>query len=121
MWAICIGVLAGLIVAGLTNYHIPVAYSLYVAVGVLAALDTVFGGLAATLSKNFSMRIFISGFIFNSLIAVALVYLGKLLGIDLTLAAIVVFGSRIFQNFATIRRLLLNKLTDKNRIQLNNE
>lgn len=116
MWAILIGVVVGLAAAGISGFHIPSAYSTYMAIGILASLDSVFGGFSAYISKNFRLKIFVTGLVFNSAIAAALVYLGKLLGVDLSLAAVVVFGSRIIQNFAIIRRLLLNKFEKKDRI-----
>ncbi len=110
------GLIAGLIVAYFAGVHIPAAYSTYMAVGILAALDSVCGGISASMTKTFNLKIFISGLFFNAVIAAGLVYLGKLLGVDLSLAAIVVFGSRIIQNFAIIRRLLLNKFEKKDKI-----
>ncbi len=116
MSGVIIGVIVGVVIAALTNIHIPSAYSLYVAIGILAAMDSVCGGISASISKNFNLKIFLTGLFFNSIVAIALVYLGKSLGVDLSLAAVVVFGSRIIQNFAIIRRLLLNKLEKKGKI-----
>lgn len=116
MIGIIIGVAVGLTVAALTNIHIPSAYSLYVAIGILAAIDSVCGGISASMAKNFNLKIFITGLFFNAAVAMLLVYLGNLLGLDLSLAAVVVFGSRIIQNFAKIRRLLLNKFEKKDKI-----
>ncbi len=116
MMGIIIGVVAGIIIAAVTNIHIPSSFSSYVAIGILAAIDSVCGGISASLSKNFNLKIFLTGLFFNSIVAIALVYLGKSLGVDLSLAAIVVFGSRIIQNFAIIRRLLLNKFEKKDKI-----
>ena len=55
------------------------------------------------------LGIFVSGFFINGIVAIGLVWLGKQLNMDLSIAAIVVFGSRIFYNFSKIRRFLLNK------------
>lgn len=113
---IVIGAILGLVAAFFVSIHIPAAYSIYMAVGILAALDSVCGGLSASISRTFDLKIFISGLFFNAAVAIGLVYLGKLLGVDLSLAAVVLFGSRIIQNFAIIRRLLLNKFEKKDRI-----
>ena len=117
MIAILIGVTVGLIAASVSSVHIPPGYSIYVAMGILAALDSVFGGFGSYMSKNFRLKIFVTGLFSNAVIAVGLIYLGKLLGIDLSIAVIVVFGSRIIQNFAIIRRLLLNKFEKKDTIK----
>jgi small basic protein len=51
----------------------------------------------------------LTGFITNTLLAAGLAYLGDRLGVELYLAAVVVFGVRLFQNLAIIRRYLLKK------------
>lgn len=101
-----IGILIGVF---LIPVNIPQQYSTYMAVAILAALDSVFGGVAATAQKKFNMKIFVSGFFGNALLAAALAYIGDQLGIDIYLAAIFAFGNRLFLNFAIIRRYMLNK------------
>ena len=96
--------------------NIPQQYSNYVAVAILAALDTVFGGIAASIQGTFLMRVFLSGFFGNALLAAGLAYLGDQLGIQIYLAAIFAFGNRLFLNFAVIRRYVLNKLSKKDNI-----
>ena len=67
------------------------------------------------MSKNFKADIFISGFFGNAILAAGLAYLGDKLGIPMYIAAVIVFGGRIFDNFAVIRRLLIERLkTRKN-------
>lgn len=96
--------------------NIPQQYSNYVAVAILAALDSVFGGIAATLQNKFDMKIFLSGFFGNALLAAGLAYIGDQLGIDIYLAAIFAFGNRLFLNFALIRRHILNRFSKKDNI-----
>jgi len=108
-----LGLIAGLLIGILIPFNIPYQYSNYVAVAILAALDSVFGGIAATMQGKFDLKIFLSGFFGNALIAAGLAYLGDQLGIQIYLAAIFAFGNRLFLNFATIRRLLFDKLTKK--------
>ncbi|MBA5850652.1 small basic family protein [Clostridium sp. cel8] len=104
-----IGLILGIIVGVVWNVSIPDKFSPYMSVAILACLDSVFGAIRASLSKNFKADIFISGFFGNAVLAVALAYLGDKLGVPIYLAAVVVFGGRIFDNFAIIRRLLLEK------------
>ncbi|MGE4284242.1 MAG: small basic family protein [Clostridia bacterium] len=104
-----IALVLGLIIGLATPIHIPSQYSSYVAIAILAALDSVFGGITASSQKNFNIKIFISGFFGNALLAAFLTYIGEKLDVDIYLAAVIVFGTRLFQNFATIRRFLLNK------------
>lgn len=103
-----IGLCAGIVLA-LYLPAIDYTYSRYLAIAILACLDSVFGGIAGFLEKKFDIGIFVSGFFGNALLAVGLTYLGEKLGIDLYLAAVLVFGNRMFVNFAIIRRYLLNK------------
>ncbi len=112
-----VGLLAGLVIGCFLPWHIPSEYSLYVATGLLAALDTALGGMKARLQKTFKLSIFISGFFGNALIAVFLAWLGDKLGLPLYLAAVVVFGTRMFQNFAEIRRELLTLRKNKDKIE----
>jgi len=110
-----IGILIGVF---LIPINIPQQYSNYVAVAILAALDSVFGGIAATLQGKFDMRVFLSGFFSNALLAAGLAYIGDQLGIQIYLAAIFAFGNRLFLNFAIIRRYVLNKISKKDNIEL---
>lgn len=111
MLLLILGFLFGVLAALRLPYYIPSDASQYVSIAILAGLDSIFGGVAANINHNFKVKIFITGFFGNSLIAAGLTYIGTLLGVDLYIAAIVVFGSRLFQNFATIRRFFLNKYT----------
>lgn len=111
-----LGLIIGIIAGIFIPYDIPAQYSNYVAVAILAALDSVFGGIASTLQKKFDMKIFLSGFFGNALMAAALTYIGDKLGIQIYMAAIFAFGNRLFLNFAIIRRLLLNKYSKKDNI-----
>lgn len=114
-----VGLVAGLLIGVFLPWHIPAAWSLYVATGLLAALDTALGGMNARLKKNFKLNIFLSGFFGNAMIAVFLAWLGDKLGLPLYLAAVLVFGTRMFQNFAEIRRELLTSRKIKDRIEQN--
>jgi small basic protein len=117
-----IGLVVGIIVGALfIPYNISYQYSTYVAVAILAALDSVFGGIVATLQGKFNMKIFISGFFGNALLAAGLAYLGDQLGIQIYLAAIFAFGNRLFLNFAIIRRYLLNKNSKKDNVIVKEE
>uniref|UniRef100_A0A7C2E3M6 DUF1290 domain-containing protein n=1 Tax=Ammonifex degensii TaxID=42838 RepID=A0A7C2E3M6_9THEO len=87
----------------------PQAYGKYMGLAVLAALDSVFGGVRASMEGRFDNAIFISGFFSNALLAAGLVFIGDRLAVELYTAAIVAFGVRLFQNLGAIRRHLLKK------------
>jgi small basic protein len=105
--ALIIGVFMGLF----TNFSVPDQYSNYLSIAVLAALDTLFGGIRAHLQNTYDELVFVTGFFFNILLAASLAFLGVHLGVDLYLAAVFAFGVRLFQNIAVIRRILLTKWT----------
>jgi small basic protein len=95
-----VGVLAGLIL----NVNVSFEFQRYSAVAILAALDSVLGAVRAELDGVYDNRIFISGFVVNAIIAVILTFIGDRLTLDLYLVALIVFGWRIFNNVALIRR-----------------
>lgn len=99
------------IVTGM-NVIVPYAISKYVAVAILAFIDTVFGALVSNTQRKFSLSIFLTGFFGNALIAIALVYLGEKLDVDIYLAAVIVFSTRLFSNFSIMRRYAIDKISD---------
>ena len=108
-----IAVLIGVAAALLVPYGLSSDQMIYIAVGIIAALDTVFGGTRARLAGKFNIYVFISGFFANSALAILLTYIGNKLGVNLSLAAVVVFGVRIFNNFSDIRHILLDRYMQK--------
>lgn len=112
--AILIGCIVGAIL-GMYAPIIPYTYSGYLAIAIIAALDSVFGGITAVLKGNFNLKIFVSGFFGNAILSILLTYLGKKLDIDIYLAAIVVFVGRMFTNLSIIRRHYVEKLEKKNK------
>ena len=104
-----LGLCIGLVVGMIMPFGIPLEYSKLMSVALLAALDSVFGGLRAGTEDKFNDTVFITGFFTNALLVAALVFAGERLGIDLYLVALIAFGIRIFQNLAIIRRYFLGK------------
>lgn len=102
-----LGMIAGM------NVIVPYAISKYVAVAILAFIDTVFGAIVSNTQRKFSLTIFLTGFFGNALIAIALVYLGEKLDVDIYLAAVIVFSTRLFSNFSIMRRYAIDKVQEK--------
>lgn len=100
------GILTGL------NVVVPYSYSQYIAVAILACLDSVFGAFSANIEKKFKMNVFLTGFFGNSLIAIFLVYIGTKLNLDLYLGAVIVFTGRLLNNFTVIRHEALGKIDE---------
>lgn len=110
MWLIIIFCLVlGFFVGFQLPVMLPVIYVKYMSIGILAALDSVLGGIRAYMEESYDNTIFISGFIVNTVLAAGLAFLGDRLGVELYLAAVVVFGVRLFDNLGIIRRYLLKK------------
>ena len=62
---IYIAILIGCILGALVGMGAPVisyTYSIYLSIAIVAALDTVFGGIASVVKGNFDLKIFASGF-----------------------------------------------------------
>lgn len=113
MWLPLLGLMLGVALGLLSDLHIPQIYSNYLSIAILAALDSLFGGMRASLQQVYDDKIFITGFFFNIALAIGLAFLGVHLGLDLYLAAIIAFGVRLFQNIAVIRRILLTKWAER--------
>lgn len=113
MWLPVLGLVIGITLGLLTDMSVPHEYQNYLSIAVLAALDTLIGGIRAQLQNLFNEKIFVSGFFFNIILAASLAFLGVHLGVNLYLAAVFAFGVRLFQNIAVIRRILLTKWDQK--------
>lgn len=63
---ILIAIIIGCLIGALIGMYAPMVsytYSGYLAIAIIAALDSVFGGIVATLKKNFNLTIFVTGFL----------------------------------------------------------
>ena len=101
-----IGLIVGALIALVLRPTVPADMTRYVAMGVVAAVDASFGGVRAYVEKTFNDRVFVLAFVSNAVVAAGIVWLGDQLAVDLTTAVAVVFGIRIFQNLAALRRRL---------------
>lgn len=107
--AVLVGVLMGLLIP----YNLTPSMLSYLAVALIAALDSVLGGLLANLHKKFNINVFIIGLVSNAILGIFLTFIGNILGISLSFAVIIVFGVRMFNNMATIRRLTFDIYFEK--------
>lgn len=104
--SLALGVALGL----LTDITIPAALLTYVGVAVLAAFDSVMGGIRASLENTFDDKVFIFGFLTNTLLAAFIVFIGDRIGVrELYLAAVVAFGIRLFDNLGIVRRIMFQR------------
>lgn len=103
------GLIIGIVVGGSLGFGYPAQYAFYISMALLAAVDSLLGGIRSEMEGRFDSLIFITGFLANAILAAVLVYLGDRLGIPLFYAVILVFGGRLFQNLAAIRRIVIEK------------
>lgn len=113
---IIIAIIIGCVLGAFIGMNAPIisyTYSSYLAIAIIAALDSVFGGITSVLKGNFDIKIFSTGFFGNAILSILLTWLGVKLNVDIYLAAIIVFVGRMFTNLAIIRRYYLEKWTMK--------
>lgn len=111
---VIIGIVLGLIIP----VNIPSSLTYYVAVGLLAAFNTLFGGISAKINNKFIVKTFVIGFCSNIVVAMVLTIAGDLIGVNFSLAAIVYFGTRIFNNLAKIQHSILQKSQKRYKIKV---
>lgn len=116
--AILIGCILGAIV-GVSLPIIPYTYTPYLAIAIIAALDSVFGGINSVLNEKFDLIIFVTGFFGNAILSMLLTFLGQKLNVDIYLAAVIVFVGRMFKNLAIIRRIYLERWKENIRKKVN--
>ena len=98
----------GVVIGTVAGPQVPAVVAPYLPIGVVAAIDAVFGGVRAFLDGIFDAKVFVISFVFNVLVAALIVWLGDQLGVgtQLSTAIVVVLGIRIFGNAAALRRRL---------------
>jgi len=107
LWA-TLGIIIGIIVGLNMHYAIPIEYIKYTAVIIVGIIDSLFGAIKAEMTKeDYNPTVFITGLVTNIFLAIGITLLGEQLGLDLYLAATVVFTFRIFSNVGIIRRSFL--------------
>jgi small basic protein len=116
-WLISIiGLALGIFCGQFLRIEIPAEMIKYLSIAILAALDSVFGGMRSIYEKRFDSLMMLSGFFTNALLAAALAYIGDMLGMDIYYAAVFVFGVRLFNNLSAIRHHIIDNLREKERV-----
>jgi len=116
------------------NFGADEAMARYTAIAIIAGFDTILGGLRAWMTQDFDDTVFLTGFFINALLAAGLVALGEYLGLEtgfgdgrisvMMIGAVVVFSTRILNNLAALRRLVIvqwREARDKRRPKTNLE
>lgn len=104
-----VGILLGIVIGWFLPFTIPIEFTRYTAVVILGITDSLIGAIRAQLTHNhYDPWIFATGLFFNILLAFVITLFGDMLGLDLYLAATVVFTFRIFRNVGISRRALFD-------------
>lgn len=115
-WGI-VGFLVGIVLGIYAPLAIPIEYSRYTAVAILAILDSILGAVRADLQIQYNSAIFISGLLTNMILAALITFIGDRLGLDLYLAIVIAFTIRILQNIAIIRYVFIEKWLGRKKTQ----
>ncbi|MBU7006880.1 small basic family protein [Phosphitispora fastidiosa] len=105
-----LALLLGFLAGQALTLALPASFATYLSVAILATLDSTLGGIKGVMLEKYDGAILMSGFFINGSISAFMVLMGDWIGVDLYYVAIFVFGIRIFQNLAIIRRELIDKL-----------
>lgn len=110
-----LGIIVGVILGVVLPFSIPLEYSRYTAIAILAILDSISGGISAQVKKEFNAGNFVFGLLFYMVLTSFFVYLGDKLNINIYLGVIVVFMFRIMQNIGFIRSFYFEKFFNKDK------
>lgn len=105
--ALIVGVILGILLQVETS-----GWAVYMGVAVVAGLDSVCGGSRSALEGKFRTDVFVTGFVSNIVVSIALLWLGDKIGVSLFLVIAIVMGTRIFNNLSLMRRMALTLIGD---------
>jgi small basic protein len=116
MWLPIIALIVGftLVYVIMPSPRIPPEYAPYIAIALVAGLDSIVGAIRGVLAGQFSDRVFVTGFFTNALLAVLLLFLADRLGVrNMEIAIMVVLVFRIFNNLGFIRRYIFARFFER--------
>jgi len=90
-------------------------YSSYIAVAVVAGVDSIVGAIRSAIEGKFNDRVFVSGFFTNALLSASVLAIGNQLhqGQTFATAIVVALIIRLFNNLGFIRRFIVARLFEK--------
>lgn len=113
MILIILGLFLGLIIGTFLQVNIPPEFARYTAVAIVGIIDSIFGAVRAQNEEKFDTTIFLTGLTFNMVLAMLITYFGDKLNLDLYLAVLIAFTTRIFLNISIIRTKAIQHLRDR--------
>ncbi|HWI54380.1 MAG TPA: small basic family protein [Desulfobacteria bacterium] len=109
MWLPLLALFLGFLVGQTFTFTLPAEFAPYLSVAILATLDSTLGGVRGVMQGKYDAAILMTGFFINGSLSAFMVLTGDWIGVDLYYVAIFVFGLRIFQNLAIIRREFIDR------------
>ena len=106
MIKVFIGLIVGIFLG--FNFQVPLSEEIFTVI-MLAATDSICGGVVAKFNLNFNDSVLICGFFTNLIFALILIFLGNFFEMKLYYIALLIFGLRIFKNISTLKGIFLNK------------
>jgi small basic protein len=116
MWLPALALIVGFFVVYLImpSPKIPTEYSSYIAIALVAGLDSIVGGVRGVIEEHFSDKVFVGGFFTNAAMAALLLFLANRLGVNhAEIAIMVALVFRIFNNLGFIRRYVFARLFER--------
>ena len=107
---IFLGLVLGLSIGAFLQFDIPPELTRYTAVAIIGLLDSLFGAIKAQVEKKYDTTVFVSGLLFNMVVAMVITFFGDKLNLDLYLAIIIAFTIRILSNIGTIKTFTVSKI-----------
>lgn len=104
--ALALGVWAGTRI----NFTMTEDMALFLAMGLIIALDLLFEGMAQYLNHCFQLRGILINFLLNVVFAYFLLTVGYLMHVDLYIALFIVFGIKMFSNLSYISQKFFSKM-----------
>ena len=111
LWCLCLLAAAcGGLIGCAFPFAVPSAYSKLYSVAILMGLESVFSGIKLILRGKFRGRYFLLNFAAGIVIAVAFVFAGDSLGLDLYYVSLLAVGFRLLQNLDILKIHLFTKM-----------
>jgi small basic protein len=121
MWLPVLSLIVGFLAVFLPFYvsHLKTSnlaeYAPYLAVAVIAGVDSIVGAIRSAIEGTFNDRVFVSGFFTNALLSAGVLYLGTALRQEAPIATAIMVALiiRLFNNLGFIRRYVVARLFEK--------
>ncbi len=121
MWLPVLSLIVGFLAVFLPSYvsHLKTGnlaeYAPYLAVAVMAGVDSIVGAIRSAIEGKFNDRVFVSGFFTNALLCAGVLYLGTALRQESPIATAIMVALiiRLFNNLGFIRRYVVARLFEK--------